>query len=187
MNSRQMKRISALLAVALLSLMVTTSPSWAAFTDTQGNWAEPAILRLEAQGLMEGFPDGTFRPDSPLSRAQLAKIVVESSGHKETPQPTSKMTFPDVSPLHWAFPWVEYAESKGLVRGYPDGTYLPERAVSVLEMLTVLVRAKGWLQVTPSTPFFANIPPSHWGYALVMTALRHHFLLVPDPTFIDMP
>lgn len=187
MNSRQMKWISTLLAVGLLSLMVTTSPSWADFTDTQGNWAEPAILRLEAQGLMEGFPDGTFRPDSLLSRAQLAKIVVESSGFKETPQTPSKQIFSDLSSLHWAFPWVEYAASTGLVRGYPDGTYLPERTVSVLEMLTVLVRAKGWLEVTPSTPFFVNIPPSHWGYTPVMTALRHHFLLVPDPTFIDMP
>lgn len=187
MNSRQITRIWAHLAVVLLSLVAMTSASWAAFTDTQGSWAEPAILRLEAQGLMEGFPDGTFRPDSLLSRAQLAKIVVEYSGVKETPPETSKMTFPDVSPLHWAFPWVEYAESKDLIRGYPDGTYLPERAVSVLEMLTVFVRAKGWLEVTPSIPFFANIPSSHWGYSTVMTALRHHFLLVPDPTFIDMP
>ncbi|MCX5977758.1 MAG: S-layer homology domain-containing protein [Coprothermobacterota bacterium] len=187
MNSRQITRIWAHLAVVLLSLVAMTSASWAAFTDTQGNWAEPAILRLEAQGWMEGFPDGTFRPDSLLSRAQLAKTVVECSGVTETPPETSKMTFLDVSPLHWAFPWVEYAESKDLIRGYPDGTYLPERAVSVLEMLTVFVRAKGWLEVTPSIPFFANIPSSHWGYSTVMTALRHHFLLVPDPTFIDMP
>jgi len=187
MINRQMKRVSALLIIVLLSLVVMTSASWAAFTDIQGNWAEAAILRLDAQGLMEGFPDGTFRPDALLSRAQLAKVVVECSGVTETPPETSKMTFLDVSPLHWAFPWVEYAENKGLVRGYPDGTFLPERAVSVMEMLTVLVRAKGWLEVTPSIPFFANIPPSNWGYTTVMTALRHHFLLVPDPTFIDMP
>ncbi len=187
MNNRQMKRISALLIAVLVSLMAMTSVTWAAFTDTQDNWAEPAILRLAAQGLMEGFPDGTFRPDSPLSRAQLAKIVVESSGHKETPQTPTKQTFSDVSSLHWAFPWVEYAASTGLVRGYPNGTYLPEQAVSVVEMLTVLVRSKGWLEVTPSTPFFANIPHSYWGYTPVMTAMRHHFLLVPDPTFIDMP
>ncbi len=187
MNRRKLKRISAFLIVILLSLVAMTSASWAEFTDTEGNWAEPAILRLEAQGLMEGFPDGTFRPDSLLSRAQLAKIAVESTGTKETPAATSKMTFSDVSPLHWAFSWVERAESMGLVRGYPDGTYLPERSVTVLEMLTVFVREKGWLEVTPSIPFFANIPSSHWGYTTVMTALRHHFFLFLYPTFIDMP
>ena len=187
MDKNLLKRILALFAVALAGLMVMTSSSWAAFTDIEGNWAEAAILRLEAQGWMEGFPDGTFRPDALLSRAQLAKIVVECSGVKETPKAPAGQTFSDVSPLHWAFPWIEVAASSGLVRGYPDGTYLPERTVSVLEMLTVLVREKGWLEVTPSIPFFANIPPSHWGYTTVMTALRHHFLLVPDPTFIDMP
>lgn len=154
------------------------------FTDVQGHWAETAILRLADRGVINGYPDGSYRPDQPVTRAEMAKLLMKTA---TGPILESFALFPDVAPEHWAYSDIGSAGAQGWIKGYPDGTFCPERPVTVYETIVMMVRTKRWQTITPSQPFFDNVKPGNWTFPEVMTALRHHLILVPDPHFVAMP
>ena len=83
----------------------------ATFKDVKGHWAEDAINQAFGNGRISGYPDGTFRPDAPITRAEAVKIAnslfersVDNSGLKEKLEnPTMISKFTDVNNTHWAF------------------------------------------------------------------------------------
>ena len=83
----------------------------ATFTDVKGHWAEAAINQAYGNGRIKGYPDGTFKPDAPISRAEAVTIAnslfersVDNSGLKEKLEnPTMISKFTDVNNTHWAF------------------------------------------------------------------------------------
>jgi hypothetical protein len=85
---------------------------------------EAAYLR----GAVEGYPDGTFRPNAPVTRAQAAKMLVTGKGWSLYSPPWS--SFSDVPVGHWAYAFVHTALSHGVIAGYPDGTFRPDTHVT---------------------------------------------------------
>lgn len=112
-----------------------------AFTDAPEipAWAAGAIARAAASGLLGGYPDGTFRPHQPISRQEAAAIL---SRVPEGPDATeAPIAFTDADAIApWALPAVEAAVVRGLVRGYPDGTFGPQREITRAEAAAILVR-----------------------------------------------
>lgn len=139
-----MKYSSLLLAVAML-LPATAS---AAFPDVDAAHENGrAIEYLQEKGIMTGYPNGTFGPDRHLSRAELMKILVESS--VGTPLPSyARQCFPDIEVDSWYAAYVCYAKDQGWVSGYPDGTFRPSRDVSMVEAVKMLVNARGYALYT---------------------------------------
>jgi hypothetical protein len=88
----------------------------------------PYIESAVQHGVIEGYPDGTFRPANDVSRAQAAKILVRGKEWPIFTPPTA--TFNDVPPDFWAFGYVETSVEHGIVTGYPDGTFRPGLSVS---------------------------------------------------------
>ncbi len=111
------------------------------FLDDGGHWAKDWIETLRKDGITAGFPDGTYRPNSPVTRAQMAVFLLKARHGAEYQPPSAKGgKFSDVPPGYWAAPWIEELALEGITAGYPDGTYKPDKAVTRAEMAVFLVK-----------------------------------------------
>jgi hypothetical protein len=111
------------------------------FGDIAGHWAEAWMEELYDEGLTSGYPDGTYRPENRVSRAEMAVFLLKAMhGSVYTPPAPAGGSFSDVSG-HWAEAWIEQLKTEGITSGYPDGTYRPENQVTRAEMAVFLVNA----------------------------------------------
>lgn len=105
-----------------------------------------AIAALSERGVLQGYPDGTFGPDSPVSRAEMVKIALAFRQIPTDGTVPTEGTLTDVDRSQWYAPYVATAVAQGMVTGYPDGTFGPARGITRVEGLTMLYRL---LQPTP--------------------------------------
>lgn len=114
-------------------------------SDIKGTEYEKAVARLVAFGIVQGYKDGTYQPKADITRAEFAKLLIESLGIGSAANAAmGKVSFSDVSSTHWARGYINVASGQGLLKGYPDGTFQPGKQVSHAEALTMLVRALGY-------------------------------------------
>jgi hypothetical protein len=105
-------------------------------------------MSLSSNGVVSGYADGTFRPYSSVTRAQVAKIVVLAFGF---PLATSdKQRFSDVAANDPMAGYIETAYAHGLVSGYADGTFRPTNSVTRGQLAKIVVVAAGLSPVTPA-------------------------------------
>ncbi|WP_164553436.1 S-layer homology domain-containing protein [Brevibacillus marinus] len=108
------------------------------YTDINNHWAKQDILAFSNAGLIQGYPDGTFRPNNPISRAEFAALlerVLEKVGvKKEGEQPPSR--FKDVPPSSWYYLSVNWLENRGNIPHdkYPNGLLHPNEPILREEM-----------------------------------------------------
>ena len=106
-----------------------------AFQDVQGYWAQPYIEALAAKNIIAGFPDGTFKPNEPVTRAQFAAIVSKAF----SPKPKREsINFTDVSRNFWAYQAIQTASQGGFVAGYPGGGFQPQQPIPRVQVLVSL-------------------------------------------------
>ncbi|WP_051275875.1 S-layer homology domain-containing protein [Desulfovirgula thermocuniculi] len=113
------------------------------FGDVTGHWASREIGALVQEGLLAGYPDGNFYPDRPVTRAEFAVLLVRVLGWEGAPSPMQGAPgapLPGDLPA-WAKETLRVAFDRGLVCGYPDGTFAPDRPVSRAEAACMLDRA----------------------------------------------
>lgn len=106
-----------------------------ALRDIRGLWAQPYIQALAAQNIIAGFPDGTFRPDEPVTRAQFATIVSKAFAPQSQRPPVN---FTDVAPKFWANQAIQTAYRGGFVAGYPGGLFQPQQPIPRVQALVSL-------------------------------------------------
>ncbi|PSR16257.1 hypothetical protein C8255_18765, partial [filamentous cyanobacterium CCP3] len=117
-----------------------------AFSDTHGHWAETEINALDSRNIISGFPDGRFKPNAPVTRAEFAAMVNQAFRNRDSTQPARN--FSDVPSNYWASEAIRRAVVLGFIAGYPDGTFRPEGNISRVEAVVAL--ASG-LQLAGST------------------------------------
>ena len=100
--------------------------------------AHEAIESLAADGVVNGFENGDFRPGDPVTRAQATKMLVSWSG---LPLGSPQSSFPDVHGIYSTY--VETAVRAGWVTGYPDGTFRPQASLTRQQTAIVIVRSLG--------------------------------------------
>ncbi|SHM15127.1 S-layer homology domain-containing protein [Caldanaerovirga acetigignens] len=136
--------VTLLVLVFVLSIM-STGFAAAKFSDVKDEDLSDALARLVALKIIDGYPDGTFKPNNNITRAEFAKVVVTSLGLGNAAQYAQGMTkFKDVTAAHWASGYIKVASDLGVVNGYPDGTFKPENNVTYAEAITMIVRALGY-------------------------------------------
>ncbi len=145
-NMRKTNRFVALLMA--LVLVFSSAMSTAVFAevneDVVGTSFEATVGKLKAVGIMEGYPDGTFKPEGEITRAEFAKIAVTALGLADAAEISRGTTrFPDVYLNHWATGFINVAVNRGLIIGYPNGTFQPEGKLTNAEAVTILVRLVG--------------------------------------------
>ena len=106
--------------------------------DTRGHWAEKYIAILQQRGTIGGFPDGSFKPNNGITRAQFAAIAMKALGLPEAGRPAK---FGDLSSKHWAYKAVSAVSEAGLVGGYPDGSFRPEDKITRAQAFVILSKA----------------------------------------------
>ncbi|MDH3324691.1 MAG: S-layer homology domain-containing protein, partial [Candidatus Peregrinibacteria bacterium] len=108
--------------------------SFATFSDVPEKYRE-AVEYAGKNSIVEGYSDGTFRPNEEISRAEAVKIVVTSKFKDE--EIYGGNCFPDVA-NQWFAKYICTAERNGIVSGYPDGDFHPDRKVSFVEAAKII-------------------------------------------------
>lgn len=140
-------------------------------------WSAHSISFMQELGYISGYSDGTYRPEQPITRAELVAIVcrVKSANGGEA-------AFLDVDNTHWAAGAINAAAAKGWVGGYSDGTFRPSQAITRAEVVSILCRmldrhadteyiTKSYTYL-PNT--FTDMNSGHWAYWNIMEAANGH-------------
>ncbi len=137
------------------------------------HWALKEIEFVKTTGLMIGDIDGNFRPDSPITRGEMAAIAAR---YKELVVTTfTKSSFSDVDMGYWGVAEIEAVRTAGIVDGYKDNTYLPHNNLTRAEAVKIVNRLfeRGPLYGV-STPSWPDVPSAHWSYMEVEEASQSH-------------
>ena len=137
-----------LLAVGMLASLLTV-PAGAAnatrFSDVADNYTATAIETLRLMGVLDGYSDGTFRPNAALTRAQFCKMAVYAmDGGSELGRYSTVTIFPDVKPSFWASSYINMAAKKSIIAGFADGKFKPNQTVTAGQAVTILMRGLGY-------------------------------------------
>ena len=143
------KRIVTWLLAVSMAVSLLVLPAGAAattrFSDVQDSYTSTAVETLRLMGVLDGYGDGTFRPDTILNRAQFCKMAVYAmDGSGELGRYSTVTIFPDVKPSHWASAYINMACKKGIISGFADGRFRPEQTVTAGQAVTILMRGLGY-------------------------------------------
>ncbi len=137
--------------VMFVSMMISLIPLAGvyAFSDvTEETPYGAAIQKLEEWGKIDGYSDGTFKPEEFITRAEFVKILMsldENNGLQYVPE-VVETGFTDVDSLenYWAARYIKFAVDNKIINGYGDGTFLPENKVTYEEALKMVVCFLGY-------------------------------------------
>ena len=140
-----------------------------------GQWYNNAVSTMTRAGIVNGYPDGTFRPNAPITRAEMAKIIaLFAKLDKSTDR------FPDAVG-HWAEAYIRLAAGNGWIEGYPDGTFRPNQSITRAETVTMIDRVlervpKDESRLLPHSAMltFPDCRPGQWFYIAVQEAANSH-------------
>lgn len=168
-----MKKIKVISAGLLVGgVMMSMLPALAATTTASGfsdlsasSTYYNAVMDLKARGIISGYPDGTFKPDQVVNRAEALKLIL---GAAKVVVPTDAAMglagFSDVDGSAWYAPYLRKALSMGVVQGYPDGTFKPGQTVNLAENLKMLIKAENidLSQVFAIGTPYNDVAPDAW-------------------------
>jgi|GEM_PF-969492 len=148
-NFRKTLALALILALALgsFSMVSGATASAPALNDIAGLPGEGQITVCQNLGIIEGFPDGTYRPNDMVNRAQFAALVTRALGTPDSALASyTTTTFTDTAGYGWAVPYLSFCEAKGIMVGYGDGTARPGNTITVNEAMTMILRAIGYTE-----------------------------------------
>ena len=142
------------------------------FSDMQeSHWAYPAVKGLVENSVVNGYPDNTFRPDNPVTRAEFATILVKGLG-LQGQMTTTTAQFRDLPTGHWANKTVAAAVERGYIKGMSETTFAPTANITGAQVAAMLVRAAGHEEEAQA------VTGDTW-YAGYIQAAETHDLLYP--------
>lgn len=108
------------------------------FTDLPAtHWAYPMVTELLNRELVSGFPDGSFRPEQPLTRAEFASQLARTF---DLSFPREAQPFEDVNPDNWAIEEIQKSVRMGFLTGYPEEKFMPEQTIDRIQVITALTQ-----------------------------------------------
>jgi len=120
-------------------------------------WAQPFIQALAARNVITGFPNGTFRPEEPVDRAEFAAMIASAFNQNPVRQ-LAAGGFKDVPPDYWAVSVIEEAYETGFMSGYPGNLFLPNQEIPKVQAIVALANGLG---LTP-TGTIANVLDTYY-------------------------
>lgn len=170
----------ALFAVPLTAFALDFSDYTARYTDAPFAREEAAAISLlTSLKAVEGNPDGTFAPKRTLNRAEFLKIALNSRPSVLVIASDAGNCFPDVRVADWFSMYVCLSKIRGIVAGYPDGFFHPERPVNYAEAVKMLVKIYGYDADPPGEG-------EQW-YAPFVDIAREHKVLLPTSKELGVP
>lgn len=152
-----------------------------AFPDvSMERWSAHDIEYMSDKNIVYGYPDGEFKPENNLTRAEFAALICRFAKLKNADK---ENIFPDLDKTHWAYENILSLNASGLMQGYEDGTYRPENQITRAEVMTVINKILGR---NPSEPYvksldfnpFNDLKKNEWYYTAVLEAtVTHNYYL----------
>lgn len=146
------------------------------FTDVNhGDWYNTAISTMAALGILDGYSDGTFRPNEPITRAEFAAIAARFDENTTS----GSASFSDLTG-HWAASEISKAYKNGWVTGYSDGTFRPDQAITRAEAVTLINRVlerelpDGAALLDDMNVWIDNLDSGKWYYLDIQEATNSH-------------
>lgn len=151
------------------------------FPDVDLNrWSVADIEYMAKYNVIEGYPDGEFKPSRNLSRAEFAALIRRFAGLEQS---DAENIFPDLTDNHWAYEDIMALYGAGMLSGYEDGTIRPENEITRAEVMKVVNLLLGR---NPSEPYvksldynpFNDLETDKWYYVIVLEAtITHNYYL----------
>ncbi|HBV67438.1 MAG TPA: hypothetical protein DEF04_04100 [Clostridiales bacterium] len=175
-----LKRKTAL-ALTLAMLLTLLTPSFAFGADYSGHWAETTIQKWFDGNKLKGYEDGSFRPDSQITRAEYMTMVNNALGYTEK----AEIKFSDVKSDDWYYPEVQKAVQAGYLKGYEDNTARPGNKISRQEAALIIARIKNLSDYASGANIFNDVNDiATWARGGVGAAARGKLMIgYEDNTF----
>lgn len=152
----QKVRLIALIIVLLIGMLVLGISNALAYSDVSSrDWFYSPVSELSEKKFILGYPDGTFKPNNPVTRAEFATIIARALDLG-----TDSASFKDTG-THWAKGYIGAVLSAGIMKGYPDGTFKPNNNITRAEIATAIVRAFEFDETSAAYVPFKDTA-SHW-------------------------
>ncbi|MBD2563683.1 MULTISPECIES: DUF3370 family protein [Nostoc] len=133
-------------SVVVVSLLTLSTPNALAFSDTQNYWAKNCVQQLGERKLITGYPDGSFRPEATVTRAEAAVLMLNA--FPDSPVKRTAASFKDVPANYWANKAISTAYQKGFFSGYPGGIFQPNQPIPRAQIIGVVAGGKNYSLVS---------------------------------------
>lgn len=140
-------------------------------------WYAKAVNTLSSLGMLGGYPDGTFRPDAPITRAEFAAIALAFAYDPAS----ASCSYTDVSTSAWYYTYVAQATTYGWIGGYPDGSFRPNNSITRAEVAVIVNNMLGRdadesyiNRNADELVSFVDLSKNHWAYYTIMEATNTH-------------
>ena len=140
MKRGKSKLLSGLLSMSMAFSVISAPIEAFAATDTSGHWAEASINNWINSGFISGYPDGTFRPNNAISRAEFVTLANRAFGFTRS----QGISFDDVKLGYWAYGEIQKGVAAGYIQGDSNGKFRPGSAVTRQEAAVMLSKLKGY-------------------------------------------
>lgn len=159
----------------LLDKNVTITKS---FSDVPSDaWYAKAVNTLSSLGMLGGYPDGTFRPDAPITRAEFAAIALAFAYDPAS----ASCSYTDVSANAWYYTYVAQATTYGWIGGYPDGSFRPNNSITRAEVAVIVNNMLGRdadesyiNRNADELVSFVDLSKNYWAYYTIMESTNSH-------------
>lgn len=159
LNIINIKKMKKSLLLTLLLVFILPAPSLADFSDVSTDYGhKTAIDFVKSKNIVSGYSDGTFKPDNPINRAELVKIIVNANADSydiESCDIEKNLSFSDIDKSAWYAPYLCYAVKNNIISGYPDGTFRPQREVIYAEATKIITKGIGF-NIEEGDVWYAN-------------------------------
>ncbi len=157
------KLLATFALASLLGLSLLQTVALADFSDINDFHPNAvAINTLVDQEILQGYEDGSFKPDQEVTRAEAVKIVLLGMGVEIDEESISGVIFSDVDESDWFYDYVSTAVNLGIVKGYDDGTFLPHQTVNRAEAVKILTLTADVETEIPSNNPFVDVDSEVW-------------------------
>ena len=136
------------------------------FDVSPGHWARTPIAILAMENIVSGYPDGGFKPEGNITRAEMCAMLAKTRPSPYIPKPVK---FKDLK-KHWATKFIAQAVEEGAVKGYPNGTFKPNGFITRAEGVAVIARFAKLPQATVLEAPFTDVPGRFWAAKEILSA-----------------
>ena len=148
------------------------------FSDVEDDaWYATAVNTMASLGMLEGYPDGTFHPDAPITRAEFAAIALAFAYDPAS----ANCSYTDVNTSAWYYTYVAQATTYSWIGGYPDGSFRPNNSITRAEVAVIVNNMlgrsadKGYIdRNADELVSFVDLSKTHWAYYTIMEATNTH-------------
>ncbi len=132
------------------AVFIDTSAKY--FADARGHWAKDEIETYVRRNIIYGYPDGTFKPDRQVTRAEFLWLLSRMNRWNLPYYPVNQKLFTDYTTFGASAEVINYSYAQGYIKGYPDGSFKPNNNISYAEIQTIIRRVTGkndfkWLDI----------------------------------------